>query len=196
MIEQSLPNTRAQASAVGFDKYLTGKPCKRGHTSERYTGSATCVECKKYSSAASYAADSAETNIRSLAWAAKNREKAREHMRVSKARKRATPMGSLNFRISRSMGRRLNGGKGGKSWLSFVPYTIEQLKCHIERQFLPRMTWDNRHLWHIDHIIPLASFKFTSPDDPDFRAAWALTNLRPLWAGQNQSKSAKRLVLI
>ena len=67
---------------------------------------------------------------------------------------------------------------------------------HLERQFLPGMTWGNRGEWHIDHIVPLASFTFTSPDDPEFRAAWALTNLRPLWAKDNIRKSAKRTHLI
>jgi 5-methylcytosine-specific restriction endonuclease McrA len=51
-------------------------------------------------------------------------------------------------------------------------------------------------LWHIDHIIPISSFSFSSPEDPEFKAAWALTNLRPLWAAQNISKGAKREVLL
>lgn len=92
--------------------------------------------------------------------------------------------------------RGLGKGKAGRSWREFVPYTLEELMAHLERQFLPGMTWDNRRQWHIDHIVPLASFTFTSPDDPEFRAAWALTNVRPLWAKDNIRKSAKRTHLL
>ena len=45
--------------------------------------------------------------------------------------------------------------------------------------------------WHIDHIVPLASFVIAGPDDPELRRAWALTNLRPLWAKDNMRKGAK-----
>jgi len=62
---------------------------------------------------------------------------------------------------------------------------------HLERQFLSGMSWGNRSEWHIDHIRPLASFSFEAVDDPDFKAAWALTNLRPLWGADNIRKGAK-----
>jgi hypothetical protein len=58
------------------------------------------------------------------------------------------------------------------------------------------MSWDNIGDWHIDHIVPLASFTFSSADDPEFRAAWALTNLRPLWAADNMRKHARREFLL
>jgi hypothetical protein len=54
------------------------------------------------------------------------------------------------------------------------------------------MTWENRDRWQIDHIIPLSSFKYESAEDPEFKAAWALTNLRPLWTPLNYEKRAKR----
>ena len=90
----------------------------------------------------------------------------------------------------------LRDSKGGKSWQDFVPYTLEELMAHLERQFLPGMTWGNRGEWHIDHIVPQSAFSFTSAEDEDFRACWALCNLRPLWAKDNILKSAKRTHLI
>ena len=36
--------------------------------------------------------------------------------------------------------------------------------------------------------LPLASFSFTSQDDPDLKVAWGLPNLRPLWAEDNLAK--------
>lgn len=88
------------------------------------------------------------------------------------------------------------GGKGGKSWKSLVGYSIDALRRHIELQFLPGMSWENRSEWHLDHIVPLSSFKFSSSDDPEFKAAWAITNLRPLWGRDNVRKNAKRIFLI
>lgn len=58
------------------------------------------------------------------------------------------------------------------------------------------MTWDNFGDWHIDHILPLSSFNYSTPDEPDFKSAWALTNLRPIWAKENLEKGAKRLTLL
>lgn len=37
--------SRQEARDKGLNKYYTGKPCTRGHTSYRYTQSGTCAEC-------------------------------------------------------------------------------------------------------------------------------------------------------
>jgi hypothetical protein len=39
--------TRKQAQELLLEKYFTGKPCKNGHISERYTGGGVCIECQK-----------------------------------------------------------------------------------------------------------------------------------------------------
>lgn len=49
------------------------------------------------------------------------------------------------------------------------------------------MSWGNRHLWHIDHIIPLASAK----DEESIINLCHYTNLQPLWKKDNQSKGSK-----
>jgi len=36
---------RAAAIQLGRNKYFTGKPCKRGHLSERYVITSGCIEC-------------------------------------------------------------------------------------------------------------------------------------------------------
>lgn len=38
---------RAEAKAQGLKFYNTGKPCKHGHLSDRYTSTAICIECVK-----------------------------------------------------------------------------------------------------------------------------------------------------
>jgi hypothetical protein len=39
--------SRKDAQEQGLDRYFTGKACKHGHTSQRYTSNAKCVECKQ-----------------------------------------------------------------------------------------------------------------------------------------------------
>jgi len=110
--------------------------------------------------------------------------------------KKNNPMFALNYRMRHGIWRSVKEYKKGQPWEGFVDYTVDQLRIHLERQFLPGMSWDNMGEWHIDHIVPLAHHKFENPDDPEFKAAWALTNLRPLWAEANLKKSAKRLMLL
>ena len=82
-------------------------------------------------------------------------------------------------------------GKQGWHWETLVGYTVIDLMAHLEAKFLPGMSWDNRREWHIDHIRPLCSFQFQTPDDPQFREAWALANLQPLWAADNLKKGGR-----
>jgi hypothetical protein len=63
----------------------------------------------------------------------------------------------------------------------------ESLKKHIEGQFKNKMTWENKHLWHIDHIIPLAS----AQSEEELVALCHHSNLQPLWAKDNLVKAAK-----
>ena len=41
------PATSAEATAMGLHRFFTGRPCRRGHATERYVHSQTCVECAK-----------------------------------------------------------------------------------------------------------------------------------------------------
>lgn len=73
--------------------------------------------------------------------------------------------------------------------MSLVGCTANELKAHLESLFSPGMSWDNRREWHIDHIIPLAKFDLTDPEQQ--AAAFHYTNLQPLWARDNIRKGAK-----
>lgn len=128
------------------------------------------------------------------AWSASPEQRAK-----SKARKdayRATPRGRLENRLRAALRRALSRGRGGASWEAVLGYTLADLQAHLERQFLKGMTWANAGDWHIDHIVPLSSFTFASDQDAEFKAAWSLSNLRPLWAEQNWQKTNKREVLL
>lgn len=124
------------------------------------------------------------------------REKYREYVRSWCKARRSSPRGGLDHRMSTAIRLSLTGGKGRRKWESLVGYSVEELKTHIERQFLRGMSWVNMADWHIDHIVPKSSFTYSSPEDESFKACWALTNLRPLWAKDNLSKSDARTHLI
>lgn len=129
-------------------------------------------------------------------WRANRRERAREIQRESQKRRRKDgryrASASVSVRIWKSL-----KGKGGTSWQTIVGYTRAELSIHLERQFYGCMTWSNfGSVWHIDHIRPVSSFKFSGYEDREFRDCWALTNLRPLLKRENLIKRDHRTHLI
>lgn len=109
---------------------------------------------------------------------------------------RKNPTKLLSRRISWMVWDGLKNNKNGISWQSRLNFSVNDLKIHIEKQFLPGTSWDNMSEWHIDHIIPVSSFNFKGYDDEDFKFCWSLNNLRPLWKEENLKKSNKRTLLI
>lgn len=94
----------------------------------------------------------------------------------------------LNNCFSRNLHRSLNYFNSFH-WETLVPYTLKELKLHLESQFTPEMSWDNYgSYWEIDHIIPQNTFNFTSYNDKDFQICWSLLNLRPLELHTNRSR--------
>lgn len=92
--------------------------------------------------------------------------------------------------------------------ISYLPYTAENLKTHIESQFEPWMTWYNwgkyvcstwndndpsTWKWQIDHIVPKSDFNYTAIIDKEFQDCWSLSNLRPLSAKQNLLDGVSRV---
>ena len=77
---------------------------------------------------------------------------------------------------------RRNGTKG--SFEEVIGCTPEELKVHIESQFIDGMSWDNwgvgkgRTMWHVDHIEAVNK-----------GGNHHYSNLRPLWAIDNRVKS-------
>lgn len=87
----------------------------------------------------------------------------------------------------------VKGSKGGRVTFQLLGYSPEQLMTHLEKQFRDGMSWENygRGGWHVDHIRPLASYNYRTPDDPEFKDAWGLANLQPLWQFENLSKGKR-----
>jgi hypothetical protein len=120
-----------------------------------------------------------------------------------KNRKICDPNYRLRLNISdavRSALKRHNYSKHGESILKYIPYSIQELRDSLEKQFESWMNWNNHGIyrsetwddndpatwtWQIDHIIPHSTFEYSSMEDEEFKECWALNNLRPLSAKQN-----------
>lgn len=170
---------RRKNAAAGCVPFGTELSCR--HCGAKYIKAARrdfyCSECRKLSAKEGFP------------WQLERKRK--WFAGYGKARRARDPMFALNGRMKAQVVRCLASGKGGRSWPTLVGYTLKELADHLEAKFLPGMTWDNRGEWHIDHIRPLCSFNFTTPDCPQFREAWALSNLQPLWAVDNLKKGGR-----
>lgn len=122
---------------------------------------------------------------------AKNPDEYRRKAREANKRMMKNPSFVIHKRVSARVGEWLRTKKGGKRTFDLIGYSLPELKVHLERQFVKGMSWDNLGKWHIDHIVPLSAF-----DESQIKEAWALPNLRPLWAKQNLTKNNKREFLL
>lgn len=120
-----------------------------------------------------------------------NKERSKRVAKSMRDRRKNDPAFAIRNRMTCMINSGLRNGKQGESWLKILPYTLDELMSHIEKQFLDGMTWSNIGEWHIDHIMPSSSFNFESVSDDDFFACWHITNLRPMWAFDNISKGNK-----
>lgn len=88
--------------------------------------------------------------------------------------------------------------RGGESptLLKLVGWSIEDLTIHLERQFGRGMNWGEfcAGRIHIDHVRPLASFDLGNIEE--FRDAWSLPNLRPMWWRENIEKGYRSTLLL
>jgi hypothetical protein len=65
--------------------------------------------------------------------------------------------------------------------------SFEDFKIHLEQQFTEGMTWENRTLWHLDHIYPVSR----AIDEEHLIRLNHYTNFQPLWAIDNIKKGNK-----
>ena len=71
---------------------------------------------------------------------------------------------------------------------SLVRRRDRRILDRIESTFTDGMTWDNRDLWHIDHIKPVKYFLDKGISDPQI--VNDPKNLQALWADDNLKKGA------
>lgn len=118
----------------------------------------------------------------------------KEYRIAMRRARRAQPHNVVAERLSRLMAWALRdvGAIKTSPTLEVLGFTAAQLKKHIERQFLPGMSWENRRLWQLDHIIPISQAKTKE----DVIRLNQLSNLRPLWAKANNEKRDKIVTLL
>lgn len=107
---------------------------------------------------------------------------------------------NVNFRLLHYLRTRINAVLNRKTKLEntirLLGCSIDFLKHHLESQFTKGMSWDSHgngwngkgmQEWHIDHIKPCSMFDFEKKSEQ--RKCFHYTNLRPLWAKKNLSRS-------
>jgi hypothetical protein len=116
-----------------------------------------------------------------------NKEKLQE-----KWRKRSE---NIQFRVKQRLSARIKSAlkevylrKTNRTY-EYIGCSYDFLKKWIEYQFQNEMTWNNIGLWHIDHVIPCASFDLTKSESISECFSWK--NLRPCWAEENMIKGSK-----
>jgi hypothetical protein len=93
----------------------------------------------------------------------------------------------LRCRVSKIL---INQQKQGSA-VTDLGCSLDEFKIYLESKFVDGMTWNNYGLkgWHLDHIIPLASFDLCNIDE--FKKAVHYTNLQPLWCVDNLKKGSR-----
>jgi len=104
----------------------------------------------------------------------------------------------LRIQVANKVWRALKETKTTKvgSTMDYMPYSIPQLKAHIESFFnnTNGFTWKNHGVkWELDHVIPKTWFHYTSLDSKEFRDCWALSNLMPAPIRFNGEKGDRRV---
>lgn len=123
----------------------------------------------------------------------KNREKINERKNIYyKTYRKKKCETDLSFRLRRVIStafyiflKKLNLSKKG-SFVDYFSYDSQVYIKQIENTFEPWMSWENYgSLWHIDHIISLASFVIPEKNHIIIQILWHPLNLRALNATQN-----------
>ena len=108
-----------------------------------------------------------------------------------KNRKLTDPEFKLSKTLRSRLGSALSAKNAAKSTntLDLTGCSTSFLMKYLEEKFKEGMSWSNHGEWHIDHIIPCSSFNLL--DEKEQEKCFHYTNLQPLWASENLSKSNK-----
>lgn len=123
-------------------------------------------------------------------------------------RRQNDPVYKLRTNVSKVISQKLKNMQSQKDGgvMKYLPYSFQELKLHLEKQFKPWMNWDNygkyiksswndndpsTWTWQLDHIIPQIDLPYISMEDYNFKKCWSLDNLRPLSAKINNMLGVK-----
>jgi hypothetical protein len=124
---------------------------------------------------------------RELARTPKYRARIQDYQR---RRRREDPLFALKDALRASTGRAFR-----RQWIkkparteALLGCTIAEAKAHIESQFAPGMSWENRSSFVLDHFLPIAAFDLRDSEEVALAFNWR--NLRPITQHENSVKSA------
>jgi hypothetical protein len=201
--------SRVDAETLGLRHYFTGEHCARGHIAQRTVKRGSCIICKREQvkeyqkrhpeKVAEFAqrrkdSGSAAESSRRYYQSKANRPKINARRRKRNADDPLTRIRNcLRARLSAAL--KSSNLKKSLATYELIGCSIPDLINHIERQFASKMKWENYgKIWHIDHIIPVASFDLSKEEEQ--RACFHFTNLRPMLKKPNHSKGGKRTLLL
>lgn len=149
-----------------------------------------CKQCRVSSSASYYQKNTEVIKIKTADYYKENKK---DLYQTSRKRNKVRFKEDKFYALTRRLRNRLWYALQKKSWKKntkfsqYIGCTQEELVSHIEKQFQPGMTWEDRKAWHIDHIIPLSS----ALTEDHMYSLCHYTNLQPMWAKDNIKKGAK-----
>lgn len=216
MLRTSIMASQRQNSINdGLTRYFTGIPCLNGHLSERMTSTKTCIACKNEREKTRKKRKTSQDQLYKKMLQEREKRKAdpEKFRKISlqnyykhkekrliysytylKNRLQNDPLFAFRHNISSMISQAFRIKSYSKKSRTFeiIGCTKDELILHFEKQFLPKMGWQNRSDWHIDHIVPLSS----ASTEQDLINLNHFTNLRPIWAKENLLKSSKMEFLI
>jgi len=182
-------NNKEHLKKANYQRWINGKEKRLEKKKEYYQKNKEIILEKK----AVYNKDNRDLVLRqNNKYYQKNKETVIKKNVEYTARREKT---DLSFKIKRLLSRRIllavKKGEKSASTARLLGCTILEFIKYMEAKFAEGMTWENHglHGWHIDHIMPCASFDLT--DTGQQKACFHYTNMQPLWAEENHKKSDK-----
>jgi len=155
------------------------------------------IRCKNY-----YVQNRIALKLKANRYYKNNKKKCLEAQRVYLfERRKSDPIFRLRQCVSHQIRQNIKkqAGTKGESIFKYLPYTLKDLREHLEGQFEPWMSWENyggktfdgAPTWWIDHIVPQSKLPYDSMQNPNFLICWNLGNLRPMEKKLNIQKGNK-----
>ena len=150
------PTTRSEAQKCGAKRYFTGKPCPNGHTADRQTSNATCVECAYARKAIYYGQNPEARKEQNAKYYAKNSEFVGELNLRWRVENDAELRSIRKRHYEINKGRYIAATKLRKSWIRrATPPWADLSKIADVYMLAQELTLSTGVLHHVDHEIPL-----------------------------------------
>lgn len=123
-------------------------------------------------------------------WRKKNKQKHNQwRAKNARERRRNDPLFAIKQRARKRIQHAFynRNMKKPNPTVKMIGCSFDDLMKHLEAKFSPGMSFENRGLWEIDHIIPLSS----ASTEEEVQKLCHYTNLQPLWKEENRRKSFK-----